>query len=403
MKVLIMDLASRTHKVGGEERVAAQLFEGLKKNYDTYYLGYDTTFINPEGPNKIILQRKLPVGAGTRKLGISELGVMRMAYNVVFVRRMKWFGLDKEENQAVMAIAPDVIIANSLADYPIVHYLRNHGLTFKSIYIDHGSLATAEVSGSMAKEAIPLTVGTGIQGRDVNEIRRKFFNSFDLNVALNNRQLAAIKKFTKKVAYIPNGLVVPITTTALRKARFMERYGITESSFVVLYVGRMFERQKRVSTLINAFMKIKNPEFRLLLVGHGPSLQDYIRLAKDDHRIVFTSSLPESSVSDAYESSNVLVLPSAWEGFGLVILEAAAHSLPMVLSDGAYVEDLRTKEIGEIPHFPIGDTAKLSKLLTKLYTDKKLLARTASASNAIARKFTAKRTLALYKQAIDSL
>jgi glycosyltransferase involved in cell wall biosynthesis len=403
MRVLITDLASRTNNVGGEARVAAQLFDGLKGEFDTYYVGFDTSFMSKKGPNKIILERKLPVGAKTRKLPISELKIMRLAYNLVFVRRMKWLGLSKAENKAIMDIKPQVIIANSISDYPLLHYLKRQGLKFKAIYVDHGSISTTAAIGRLSNEAMPLTVGTGLGGSSVEDTKSRFFNFFDLTIALNKRQYSAIKGFTSKVAYIPNGLVVPITSTSSSKRRFAERYGITPKDFVVLYIGRFFERQKRVKTLIDAFKRIRKEGFKLLLIGQGPSTAEYVDMSKGDDRIIFTGSLSDNGLSDAYEVSDVTVIPSAWEGFTLVLLEAAAHSLPMVLSDGAYIEDLKIKEIGEIPHFPTGDSAKLAELLSKLKSDKKFLAKATSSSKAIARTFTAKKTLQLYKKAIESL
>ena len=162
MKILVMDFSSRATRVGGEARVVAQLFKKLKGQFKTYYLGFETEYITSEGPDRILLKRKLPIGAGTRKLGLSELRIMRIAYNLVFVRRMKWFGLSQEENDRVRKLAPDVIISNSLSDFPYLDYLKRLGLKFKAIYVDHGSISTAMTSGYLSKESIPLTIGSGI-------------------------------------------------------------------------------------------------------------------------------------------------------------------------------------------------------------------------------------------------
>ncbi len=403
MKILIMDLASRTNKVGGEARVVAQLFKGLKKNLRTYYLGYETSYINAQGPNKIILKKTAPVGTETRKLKISELRIMRLAYNLVFVRRMKWFGVSKGENEAISKIAPDVIISNSLADFPLLNYLKGQGLKFKSIYVDHGSISTVDTAGYFSKESIPLTVGTGLAGSSVEEIKRKFFSFFDLCVALNKVQLSAMREFTPNVAYIPNSLGLAVKKNEPEKAKFKKMHNLSEDNFVVLYLGRMFERQKRISTLIEAFKKVKHREMRLLLVGSGPSLSDYLTLATDDHRIIFAGNLPEERLNSAYEVSDVFVLPSMWEGFSLVILEAAANSLPLILSKNAYTDDLKIRGIGPIPSFKPGDSDELAHLIEKMYGDKKFREKTIAASVAITKEFTEKKMLKRYKDAIDSI
>jgi len=103
----------------------------------------------------------------------------------------------------------------------------------------------------LSKNSLPFTLGTGMLGLSINNMKRRFFNFFDANVALNVEQEEVIKKYTQKVAYIPDGVAKPKRDEKAIK-RFKERYSL-DDKFVILYVGRMFERQKNVSTLIKAF------------------------------------------------------------------------------------------------------------------------------------------------------
>ncbi len=401
-RILLVDLSSRTTKVGGEARVVAELFEGLQKPFRTYYLGFNTHYIDEQGSNKILLKKTLPVDAKTRKMRISELKVARIAYNIIFIRRRKWFGLHPDENNKVMEYAPNVVVSNSIADFPLLLYFKRK-MNFKVVYVDHGSISTTALLGYFAKESIPLTVGSGIHGLSPESIRRKFFDFFDLNIALNKKQYEAIKKLTNKVAYIPNGIEVEVKKGGDDSRRFRERYGIGKNDFVILYLGRMFERQKRVSTLIDAFKMTKNPRLKLVLAGSGPSLAEYIETASGDSRIIFTHELQENQINAVYESADVFVLPSMWEGFSIVTLEAAAHKLPMILSDNAYIEDLKLKSIGPIPSFRTGDATGLHKLLEKIASDAKFRARAAASSAAIAKEFTPEKMVSKYKDAINRL
>ena len=120
---------------------------------------------------------------------------------------------------------------------------------------------------------------------------------------------------------------------AIKERRLRERYGIDVNDFVVLYIGRMFDRQKNVSTLIRAFKGIKEKNLKLLLVGDGPSLDSYKRLAEGDGRIIFAGSVKDAETSSIYNISSLFVLPSFWEGFSLTVLEAASHSLPENLDE----------------------------------------------------------------------
>jgi glycosyltransferase involved in cell wall biosynthesis len=401
--VLIMDMASRISGVGGEARMAEMLFNGLKNDFNTYYLGFLTDYISASGDDKIILKKRLPAGAWVRKSWLSELHMMRIAYNLVFVRRMRAMGLSRKETDRIKEIAPEVIISNSLADFPLLENLRSQGLKFKSIYLDHGCISIAETKGALSNASIPLTIGSGLSGIDTQEVKRKFFRSFDLNVALTEGQFSAIKKFTDRVIYIPNSSDAPTKESATGKRGFMGRYGLKESNFVVLYLGRMFERQKKVSTLIKAFKSIKDGELRLLLAGDGTSLSRYKAQAKGDTRIIFTGALDDDEVNAAYWVSDLFVLPSAWEALSLVLLEASAHSLPAILSSGAYVSDLKVKEIGRIPCFRTGDSRSLAMLIKKIYNDVEFRKAAIRSSMAVSKTFTTDRMIKRYREAVRSV
>ena len=139
-----------------------------------------------------------------RKSRLSENTAVRMVYNLVFNRML--VGIDRSSIAvSVSAIMPDVIIANSISDFALLAYLRRRGIKFKSIYIDHGSLSTT-TSSYLSKESIPLTFGSGINSITLDGAKRKFFNFFDMNVALNVKQEREILKFTDKVTRIANGI-----------------------------------------------------------------------------------------------------------------------------------------------------------------------------------------------------
>ncbi len=66
------------------------------------------------------------------------------------------------------------------------------------------------------------------------------------------------------------------------------------------------------------------------LAAHHCELLVRTRLAQD---FVFIHNLDDTALACAYSGARALVLPSLWEGFGIPILEAAANSIPLVLSD----------------------------------------------------------------------
>ncbi len=401
MRVLIIDIGSRLNMMGGQQRMATILTNGLGKRFETWYLGYKTIFTSNK-PNEIILDR----GSSALSLKRSRLGELkpaRIAYNALVVGRLGGLGISKISLlRRIEALKPDIIIANSPNDFPLLTYLRKGGLRFKSVYIDHGSIST-NVGGYFTKEGIPIAFGTGIHALTIERALTRFFGFFDMVVALNKDHLKNIRRFTKRVVLINNGLdIKPLKKSS--PSIFRRSYGIKRMDFVVGYVGRLFERQKNVSVLIKAFMMIKGNNYRLLIVGEGPSEEEYRKLAGRDKRIIFTGriTLEGKKLGDIYNSMDAMVLPSNWEGLTLTVLEAANYSVPLIVSESAYIEDLKDKRIGRLLSFPTNDPEKLRQCILALRSRREF-DREVEASKAIARIFTGIAMLKKYEHMIEEL
>ena len=108
----------------------------------------------------------------------------------------------------------------------------------------------------------------------------------------------------------------------------------TTKSF--LAVGRFSRKHKGFDLLIEAFhlFSQKNQDWPLNIVGEGVEEKKYRELIKKynlDNRVMihpFTTHIQEY-----YSKAQIYVLSSRWEGFGLVLVEAMAHGLPIVSSD----------------------------------------------------------------------
>ena len=103
-----------------------------------------------------------------------------------------------------------------------------------------------------------------------------------------------------------------------------------------LAVGRFSRRHKGFDLLIEAFRIFakENGEWTLDIVGEGVEEPIYRKMIKDyqlEERIhihPFTNNIQKY-----YSEAQVYVLSSRWEGFGLVLVEAMAHGLPVISSD----------------------------------------------------------------------
>ena len=103
-----------------------------------------------------------------------------------------------------------------------------------------------------------------------------------------------------------------------------------------LAVGRFSHLHKGFDLLIEAFhiFAEKNKEWTLDIVGEGPEEPMYRELIKkyqlEDRIIIHPFT---NYIQQYYSEAQVYVLSSRWEGFGLVLVEAMAHGLPIISSD----------------------------------------------------------------------
>jgi len=117
-------------------------------------------------------------------------------------------------------------------------------------------------------------------------------------------------------------------STARREA------GVAEGAFVLLFVGSGFER-KGLSTAIEALAEVGDAEARLVIIGKGrqsPYEELAIRRGVRD-RIVWLG--PRVDTDRWYAAADAVVLPTRYEPFGNVHLEALASGVPMVTSTRA--------------------------------------------------------------------
>ncbi|MDX2128632.1 MAG: glycosyltransferase family 1 protein [Chloroherpetonaceae bacterium] len=126
--------------------------------------------------------------------------------------------------------------------------------------------------------------------------------------------------------------------------------------FTLIYSGGLGVR-KNLGQLLRAFFHIEKefPEARLKIAGAFPERTDYPRLAMSLglKNVEFTGYIPESEMNAFYNSGDLFVYPSLYEGFGFAPLEAMAAGVPVLSSfKGALSETL------EHAAFPLGQSVE---------------------------------------------
>ena len=114
--------------------------------------------------------------------------------------------------------------------------------------------------------------------------------------------------------------------------------GIELDRPVLLWVGRL-EKLKGVDILIDAVAQLEDPEVLLLVVGgdeHGRELRAELeaqaRAAGLGGSVRFSGAVPHEDLPAWYSAADVCVVPSYYESFGLVAVEAMACGTPVVAS-----------------------------------------------------------------------
>ncbi len=192
---------------------------------------------------------------------------------------------------------------------------------------------------------------------------------------------------------VANGSITGVNENRFRpdageRGRLRALHGIPATSVVFLFLGRL-NRDKGVLDLIRAFEVVaaRNMEHHLLAVGPDEEGldTDLAALARQFpgrvHRAGFTDQ-PESYMAAA----DVICLPSYREGFGMVLIEAAAAGLPAIASRIYGITDAVEEDLTGILHLP-GAESEIADAMLLLGSDERMRLQMARAARdrAIAR------------------
>lgn len=164
--------------------------------------------------------------------------------------------------------------------------------------------------------------------------------------------------------------------------KFCSTFGIRDGDQVVSVIARM-DKMKGQDLAIKAVRKLVGefPRLKLLLVGNGSftgsstgglahpkattwvgELRKLVKELRLEKNVIFTGYLQDEFIKAAYARSDVVVLPSRKEGFGLVVGEAWVYKKPVVVSTGAGISELVIDESNGYK-FKSGDYKSLTKKL----------------------------------------
>lgn len=194
------------------------------------------------------------------------------------------------------------------------------------------------------------------------------------------------------------------SAAAADRAGVRARHGIDQGAMVILYASKLTVR-KRICDLVEAVANLRDrgQAAHLLIVGSGEEQARAEALAASRgiaDACHFVGFVNQAGLPEYYAASDIFVLPSENENWGLIVNEVMAAGLPVVLSReiGCVADLLREGENGAV--FEAGDVAGLTDALAPMVADPELTRRMGDASRAIIAQWGYAQCLAGIRQAI---
>jgi N-acetyl-alpha-D-glucosaminyl L-malate synthase BshA len=253
----------------------------------------------------------------------------------------------------------------------------------------HGTDITVLGSDSSLKEAIRY----GIEKSDVvtavsNSLRDQTYELID-----PDQSIETVYNFVDEREYQVKDAV-----------HLKEELGILEDEKVVIHVSN-FRKVKRVGDVVDTFHRIRQRvSSKLLLVGDGPEMsgiQEQVKELKLDEDVLFLGK--RDNLSELYNISDLKLLLSEKEAFGLVMLEAMACGVPGIGTNvGGIPEIIEPGKNGYLVE--LGDTRQAAIHGVELLSDAELGNRlSAGAIEIVASKFHSSRILKEYEDIYERL
>lgn len=320
----------------------------------------------------------------------------------------------------------------NVPEYPLFHY-QPYELALSSKLVDMVKLYKIELlhvhyaiphayAGYMAKqmlkdEGIEIPMVTTLHGTDITLVGNHPFYKPAVTFSINKSDVVtsvsqSLKDDTLKLFNIKKDIVVI--------PNFIELDQVKISSLTPCYRSVLAKEEERIITHISNFRKIKRiPDIikifykiqqeipaKLMMVGDGPEKEKAENLCQElgilDKVIFFGNS---NEIDSILSYSDLFLLPSETESFGLAALEAMACSVPVISSNSGGLAEVNLDGFSGYLS-AVGQVDEMAENALKILREDSVLAQFKANALETARKFDIKNILPLYEEvyqnAIDS-
>ncbi|MDH7578016.1 MAG: DUF1957 domain-containing protein [Bacillota bacterium] len=172
-----------------------------------------------------------------------------------------------------------------------------------------------------------------------------------------------------KIDVIPNGIEEICFRPGLLLNQGLRLSYTLQGEKIIFYVGRLVP-EKGVQTLLEAVPLVLSefPGVRLIIGGQGPygwELQCQAKRLGIEENVVFTGFIDDHLKNHLYREAAVAVIPSFYEPFGIVALEAMAAGVPVIVSDVGGLREIVAHQVDGW-RVPAGDARALAEVIKQV-------------------------------------
>ena len=177
-----------------------------------------------------------------------------------------------------------------------------------------------------------------------------------------------------KLVMVPNGVNREVYSAIEKEdlTAFRRRWALPEEK-IVLFVGRLVY-EKGIHVLVNAVPKVlEKVNAKFIIVGSGymkEQVLTIVRSMKMEHKVLFAGFADDATLLRLQKCADVSVVPSLFEPFGIVALEAMAARSPVVVSDTGGLSEIVDHDWSGVKVYP-NNPESLAWGIVKVLTDDK--------------------------------
>jgi len=248
-----------------------------------------------------------------------------------------------------------------------------------SFKYQHKKLIILQIQNYLGKEIIKkyLLLGIPFYFMEKN-YPKKFKNIIVVSEALK-------KRLNLNVSVIPNGVE--------------KVYEISKTGNYVGFIGRIDIRQKGLDLIVKVCKELKYLNFTI--AGDGKDRKRFLKIINNLTNIKYVGKVKGLDKDNFLQNSRFLIMPSRFEGQGIVALEAAAMGKPLIVSDIPELSYVTENGFGI--SFRSGDTNSLRKAIEYLWNNEKLILQMGEKGRQFAKQFTWDRIAEEYENYINEI